>query len=50
VPIVAMTANAFEEDKEVALSAGMSGYVMKPIDLANLKKSLEAVLSKEKVR
>jgi signal transduction histidine kinase/CheY-like chemotaxis protein len=44
VPIVAMTANAFEEDREVAETAGMNGYVMKPIDVPNLKKILKDVL------
>ena len=33
IPIIAMTANAFEEDKEKALKAGMNGYISKPIDI-----------------
>lgn len=36
VPIIAMSANAFEEDKALAMSAGMNGYIVKPIDLAEL--------------
>ena len=33
LPIIAMTANAFEEDRERALKAGMNGHLAKPIDL-----------------
>lgn len=33
IPIVAMTANAFTEDKEKALSVGMNDYIAKPIDM-----------------
>ncbi len=33
IPIIAMTANAFEEDREQALTAGMNGHLAKPIDL-----------------
>ena len=33
IPIVAMTANAFEEDKKMALASGMNDHVAKPIDM-----------------
>lgn len=35
-PVIAMSANAFEEDKAVAFEAGMSGYLVKPVDLDRL--------------
>ena len=33
IPIIAMTANAFEEDKRMALASGMNDHVAKPIDM-----------------
>ncbi len=41
VPIVAMTANAFREDVEFALRAGMNGHISKPLDDARLYEELE---------
>ncbi len=40
IPIVAMTANAFEEDKRAALSAGMNAHLTKPIVVAELWKTI----------
>ena len=44
VPIIAMTANAFEEDKRNALDAGMNAHIAKPIDENNLVNVLEKIL------
>ncbi len=44
IPIVAMTANAFEEDKKEAYDAGMNGYAAKPIEIEKLMKLLETIL------
>jgi len=44
VPIVAMTANAFEEDRKAAMDAGMNEHVAKPIDVEKLKKVLRKFL------
>ncbi|MDE6441470.1 MAG: response regulator [Clostridia bacterium] len=44
IPIVAMTANAFEEDKKAALDSGMNGFAAKPIEIDKLMKTLEDIL------
>ena len=36
IPIIAMSANAFEEDVEKSLEAGMNGHISKPIDIPTL--------------
>ena len=41
IPIVAMTANAFEEDKQKALSIGMNGHIAKPLDMNKLSDVLK---------
>ncbi|MGN0411611.1 MAG: response regulator [Lachnospiraceae bacterium] len=44
IPIIAMTANAFEEDKQDALKAGMNGFIAKPINIEALMSTLADVL------
>lgn len=44
IPILAMTANAFEEDKREALKCGMNGHIAKPIDIKNLFEVLDEIL------
>lgn len=48
VPIIAVTANAFEEDRQAALDAGMNGHIPKPIDVDLLRQQLGACLKKQK--
>ena len=44
IPVIAMTANAFEEDRKNALEAGMNAHIAKPVDVAVLIQTLESVL------
>lgn len=45
IPILAMTANAFEEDKQEALRSGMNGHISKPINIEKLLETLNEMLS-----
>jgi PAS domain S-box-containing protein len=45
LPIVAMTANAFEEDRQACVAAGMNDFIAKPIDLRTLYSTLDKWLS-----
>ena len=45
MPIIAMTANAFEEDRERALQNGMNAHIAKPLDVEALVNRLECILS-----
>ncbi len=44
IPIIAMTANAFDEDKKTAMEAGMDGHIAKPIDVSKLLDLLWEIL------
>ena len=44
IPIVAMTANAFDEDRQKAADAGMDGHVAKPIDTDKLCQEIRRVI------
>ena len=46
LPIIALTANAFEEDRKDCLDAGMSEHVSKPIKIQSLLQTIESVLKK----
>ncbi len=45
IPIIAMTANAFEEDRQEALKSGMNGHIAKPIDIEVLFGALKKILA-----
>ena len=44
IPIVAVTANAFEEDRKLALEAGMNGHMAKPYDIPKMMETLKQLL------
>lgn len=46
IPIIAMTANAFEEDRKMALAKGMNGYIAKPIDPAKMLAAMQDAIEK----
>lgn len=44
IPIVAVTANAFEEDKKMAMDSGMNGHLAKPYDIPQITETLAKLL------
>ena len=47
IPIVAMTANAFEEDKQRAYKAGMNGHIIKPVSIEAIAKVLDEIFAEK---
>ena len=45
IPIIALTANAFEEDVKQCLQAGMDAHLSKPVDIEKLKETLRRLLA-----
>ena len=50
IPIIAMTANAFEEDKRNAFAAGMNGHIAKPIQVDKLLSILSEVIRQKSTK
>ena len=48
IPIVAMTANAFEEDRKKSIAAGMNGHITKPISVDGIAQALDRIFGEKK--
>lgn len=49
IPIIAMTANAFEEDKREAIAAGMNAHIAKPIQVEQLLSTLAEIIRQQEI-
>ena len=47
IPILAMTANAFDEDRKAALECGMNGFLSKPIEIKQVIQALNGLFNQE---
>ena len=45
IPIIAMTANAFQEDAEKCIAVGMNAHLAKPLDIEKMKKTIKSICS-----
>ena len=50
IPIIAMTANSFQEDIDAAYGAGMNGFITKPVDVSYMYGVLCEILNKNQKR
>ena len=50
MPIVALTAHAFDEDRKQAMDAGMDGYMSKPVTLDRLRDEIDGILDRNRSR
>ena len=50
IPIIAMTANAFDDDVKATLDAGMNAHLAKPINMDNVKEIVVSILGADHER